>query len=129
MTRYRHFNKNKNIDGRWCIWFYLFIFYSICTCTGSDPGFQVRGAHLKKLRRAEGSANIFEVFRVKNHDFTPIFFIFFNIKGWGAPGAPPPTPGSAPNVYQLFYTKEYVFFLRLFSLRKPIYKMCSHDNM
>jgi hypothetical protein len=27
--------------------------------------------HLKKLRRVEGDANIFEVFRVKNHDFTP----------------------------------------------------------
>jgi hypothetical protein len=41
--------------------------------SGADPGFQVRegGAHLKKLRRAEGGANIFGVFRVKNHDFTP----------------------------------------------------------
>jgi hypothetical protein len=29
------------------------------------------GAHLKKLRRAEGGANIFGVFRVKIHDFTP----------------------------------------------------------
>ena len=29
------------------------------------------GAHLKKLRRAEGGANIFGVFRVKNHAFTP----------------------------------------------------------
>ena len=47
--------------------------------TGGDPGFQVRGgAHLKKLRRAEGDANIFGVFRVKNHDFTPknLFFQF-----------------------------------------------------
>jgi hypothetical protein len=40
--------------------------------TGADPGFQVRvGAHLKKLRRAEGGAKIFGVFRVKNHDFMP----------------------------------------------------------
>ena len=39
--------------------------------TGADPGFQVRGAHLKKLRRAEGGAKNFGVFRVKNHDFTP----------------------------------------------------------
>ena len=39
--------------------------------TGADPGFQVRGAHLKKLRRAEGGAKIFGVFRVKIHDFTP----------------------------------------------------------
>ena len=44
--------------------------------TGADPGFQVRGAHLKKLRRAEGCAKIFGVFRVKNHDFTPINHIF-----------------------------------------------------
>ena len=36
-----------------------------------DPGFQVRGAYLKKLRRAEGGAKIFGVFRVKIHDFTP----------------------------------------------------------
>ena len=39
--------------------------------TGADPGFQVRGAHLKKMHRAEGGAKIFGVFRVKNHDFTP----------------------------------------------------------
>ena len=39
--------------------------------TGADPGFQVRGgAHLKKLRRAEGVAKIFGVFRVKNHIFS-----------------------------------------------------------
>jgi hypothetical protein len=37
---------------------------------GADPGFQVRGEHLKKLRRAEGGAKVFRVFRVKNHDFT-----------------------------------------------------------
>ena len=30
------------------------------------------GAHLKKLLRAEGGANMFGVFRVKIHDFTPI---------------------------------------------------------
>ena len=47
------------------------------TFTGAGPGFQVRGAHLKKLRRAEGCANIFGVFRVKNHDFTPTNFIFY----------------------------------------------------
>jgi hypothetical protein len=39
--------------------------------TGADPGFQVRGAHLEKMHRAEGGAKIFGVFRVKNHDFTP----------------------------------------------------------
>jgi hypothetical protein len=45
----------------------------------ADPGFQVRRrAHLKKLRRAEGGANIFGVFRVKNPDFTPKNHIFSN---------------------------------------------------
>ena len=41
--------------------------------SGEDPGYQVRGggAHLNKLRRAEGGAKIVGVFRVKNHDFTP----------------------------------------------------------
>jgi hypothetical protein len=43
----------------------------------ADPGFQARGAHLKKLRRAEGGAKIVWVFRVKNHDFTPKHHIFF----------------------------------------------------
>jgi hypothetical protein len=45
--------------------------------SGADPGFQVRVGALKKLGRAEGGANIFEVFRVKNHHFTPINHIFF----------------------------------------------------
>ena len=40
------------------------------------------GAHLKKLRRAEGGAKIFGVFRVKNRDFTPKNHIFSNFK-WG----------------------------------------------
>ena len=44
--------------------------------SGADPGFQVRGGALKKLRRAEGGSNIFGVFRVKNHDFTPKNHIF-----------------------------------------------------
>jgi hypothetical protein len=35
------------------------------------------GAHLEKLRRVEGGANIFGVFRVKNHDFTPKKSYFF----------------------------------------------------
>jgi hypothetical protein len=49
------------------------------TYPGADPGFQDRGAHLKKLRRAEGCANIFGVFRVKNHDFTPKKSYFFQL--------------------------------------------------
>ena len=53
------------------------------TLSGADPGFQVRGAHLKKLRRAQEGAKIFGVFRVKNHDFTPLTLqknIFDNIR-------------------------------------------------
>ena len=64
------------------------------TLQGTDPGFQIRGAHLKILRRAEGGAKNFGVFRVKNHDFTPKNHIFSNFRGGRAPGAPP--PGSAP---------------------------------
>jgi hypothetical protein len=46
------------------------------------------GAHLKKMRRAEGGAKNFGVFRVKNHDFTPKNQIFSNGGGrrencWG----------------------------------------------
>ena len=42
------------------------------------------GAHLNKLRRVEGGANIFGVFRVKNHDFTQKKIIFFPIAEGGA---------------------------------------------
>jgi hypothetical protein len=38
--------------------------------TGADPGFQDKGAHFKKLRRAEEGTKIVVVFRVKNHHFT-----------------------------------------------------------
>ena len=47
-----------------------------------DPGFQVRGADIKKLRGAERGAKIFGVFRVKNHDFTQKNNIFSIL--WGA---------------------------------------------
>ena len=40
------------------------IMYILRLMSGADPGFQVRGADLKKLRRADGGANIFGVFRV-----------------------------------------------------------------
>ena len=38
---------------------YCLFYFILCT----DPGFQARGAHLRKLRRAEAGANIFGVFR------------------------------------------------------------------
>jgi hypothetical protein len=53
------------------------------TIAGADPGFQVRGGAVKKLRRAEGGAKIFGVFRVKNHDFTSKNHIFSNFRGKG----------------------------------------------
>ena len=79
------------------IWFYK-------RNSGADPGYQVRRAHLKKLRRAEGGANIFGVFRVKNHDFTPKNHIFSNCEGrrencWGI---------SCEK--SRFYAKKYFFF-------------------
>jgi hypothetical protein len=42
---------------------------------GDAPGARPR-SNLKKLRRAEGGAKIFGIFRVKNHDFTPKNHIF-----------------------------------------------------
>ena len=48
---------------------------------GADPGFQGRGGHLNKLRRAEGGAKMFGVFRVKNHDFTSKNHIFPILEG------------------------------------------------
>ena len=57
---------------------------------GADREFQVRGAHLKNLRRAEGGTKIFGVFRVKNHDFTPKNHIFSNFRGGGARRVRPP---------------------------------------
>jgi hypothetical protein len=52
-------------------------------------------AQLKKLRRAEGGAKMFGVFRVKNHDFTPKNRIFSNFRGVACAGCARP-PGSAP---------------------------------
>ena len=64
---------------------------------GADPGFQVRGgAHLKKLRRAEGGAKIVWVFRVKNHDFTPKNHIFSQFLGGGGARRVRPPPLDPP---------------------------------
>jgi hypothetical protein len=58
---------------------------------GSIQDFKLGGgAHLKKLRRAEGGAKIFGVFRVKNHDFSPKNLIFFNFRGDARRVRPPP---------------------------------------
>ena len=60
--------------------------------TGTDQGFQVRGAQLKKLRRTKGGAKILGVFRVKNHDFTPKNHIFSNFRGGARRVRPPLDP-------------------------------------
>jgi hypothetical protein len=54
------------------------------------------GAQLKKLRRAEGGAKIFGVFRVKNHDFTPKNHIF-------------PILGGAREIFVVFHVKNHDF--------------------
>jgi hypothetical protein len=54
--------------------------------------FKLGGAHLKKLRRAEGGAKIFGIFRVKNHDFTPKNHIFSNFRGGARRVRPPLDP-------------------------------------
>ena len=54
---------------------------SLVPYSGVDPGFQIRGVHLKKLHRAKGGAKIFGVFRVKNHDFTRKNHIFPILEG------------------------------------------------
>jgi hypothetical protein len=48
---------------------------------GQIQDFKLGGAHLQKLRRAEGGAKMFGVFRVKNHDFTPKNHIFSIAEG------------------------------------------------
>ena len=68
------------------------------------------GAHLKKWRRAEGGANIFGVFRVKNHDFTQKKIIFFPILG----GGPLLPPGSSPADINYFLTLIKHYFCSQF---------------
>ena len=74
----------------------------IWTLQGRIQDFKLGGAHLKKLHLAEGGANIFGVFRLKNHDFTPKKYIFSNFSGGASPS---PLPGSdLPfNLYSIFY--------------------------
>ena len=63
----------------WCE-SYLWPYIDNVLRAGADPGFEVRGAHLKKLRRAEGGAKFVWVFRVKNHDLRQKI-LFFPILG------------------------------------------------
>jgi hypothetical protein len=45
--------------------------------SGADPGFQVRGGALKKIAPSGGTREMFGIFHVKNHDFTPKKSYFF----------------------------------------------------
>ena len=80
---------------------------------GRIQDFQLGGAHLKKLRRVEGGAKNFGVFRVKNHDFTPKNLIFSNFRG----GDPPP-PWTRPWYYRIYYfISELSFFNKCWKTR------------
>ena len=49
------------------------------TNAGADPGFQVKGAHLKKMRRAEGGAKYFVTARCYvYHDMVILFMYDIN---------------------------------------------------
>jgi hypothetical protein len=63
---------------------------------GRIQDFKLGGAHLKKLRRAEGGAKIVGVFRVKNHDFTPKNHIF-------------PILGGTREMFGVFHVKNHDF--------------------
>ena len=71
---------------------------------GRIQDFKLWGAHLKKLRRAEGDAKIFWVFRVKNHDFTPKNLIFSDCGGGRE------NFGSISCEKSRFYDKKSYFF-------------------
>ena len=60
----------------------------VYTVQGRIKDFKLGGLYFKKLRRAEGGAKIFGVFRVKKHDFTPKNHIFSNFRGARAGCAP-----------------------------------------
>jgi hypothetical protein len=57
-------------------WLQGLALYRLCDIQGRIQDFKLGGVHLKELRRAEGGAKFFGVFRVKNHDFTPKNHIF-----------------------------------------------------
>jgi hypothetical protein len=84
MTEFLNYdNAQSYIISFW--WIYIYMYTRGGSRISSWGGGE---AHLKKLRRAEGGANIFGVFRVKNHDFTPKNLIFSDCGGrrenfWG----------------------------------------------
>ena len=72
---------------------------------GRIQDFKLGGAHLKKMRRSEGGAKIFGVFRVKNHDFTPKNHIFSNFRG--ARRVRPPLDLPLSTLFQLYRGRQF----------------------
>ena len=62
----------------------------VVSLQGRIQDFKLGGRTLKKLRRAEGGAKIFGVFRVKNHHFTPKKSYLFQFYGGARRVRPPP---------------------------------------
>jgi hypothetical protein len=115
--------------------FYIISFLK-CTCQGRIQDFKLGGVHLKKIGRtegyfvwkntilrqkiiffpiAEGGANKFGVFRVKNHDFMPKKHFFPNFGGGARRGTPPPPPLDPPLhaiLYSMIYTHR-IHYIKL----------------
>jgi hypothetical protein len=85
---------------------------------------------LKKIRRAEGGTNIFVVFCVKNHDFTPKNHISYNFRGGGGdgvPGAPPPLDPPLLNTGLTVYKRRLAIIYRPFSCsQRPLCYLASN---
>ena len=83
------------------------------------------GAHLEKLCQAEGGAKMFGVFRVKNHNFTPKYHIFFNFREAraGCNPPPPPPPWIRPSSLQKLQKEKILEISNIFSnpFRKDIF--------
>ena len=76
---------------------------------GRIQDFKLGGAYFKKLRQAEGGANIFGVFHVKNHRFTQKNHIFSNFRG-SAPTSQITLSKRSDNVtFSLLQRKNFTF--------------------
>ena len=84
-------------------------------------------AHLKKLRRAEGGAKIFGVFRVKNHGFTPKNHIFSNFRG-GSPGSAPANHYTTDAVALITWVDDIPTTMRLFNTMKMKQRECNKKS-
>ena len=69
--------------------------------SGADPGFQVRGVHLKKIAPSGGRHENFWGISCEKSRFYAKKKIFFPILG----GAPHP-PGSAPEIYMSLFVNQ-----------------------